>query len=405
MNVIKTFKSGTHRSATPLETLERIKKFLPVFGITRVANITGMDKIGIPVVTAIRPNSRSLATSQGKGITTDAAKVSALMESIEGFHAENIYNEVINISYEDLAYRENTVDISGIARSYYSPFDISEKFLWLRGIDIMNQKEIWVPYDAVSIDFSVSHKPASLISDSNGLSSGNTEIESLLHGIYEVIERDALALFFHAPHLYEEKKIVLDSVENPENAWLLNLMNKANVSVGIWDITSDIGVPTYICKTIDKGDVFEITSRPTYGSGTHLDPHIALSRAITEAAQSRATFISGSRDDQPLENYINSYSVDVLHQWKNDISSPNYKAFDNTSSICNETFEDDLEYLLGALSNSGISQAICVSLTKQELGIPVSKVIIPHLEGITHMHDRAVGDRIGSIDNGIKSGP
>jgi YcaO-like protein with predicted kinase domain len=401
MNSIKTFKSGTHRSATPLETLEKIKKFLPVFGITRVANITGMDKIGIPVVTAIRPNSRSLATSQGKGVTIEAAKVSALMESIEGFHAENIFQEAINISYEDLVYRSDTVDISGIARSYNSPFDTSERILWLRGIDFMNQKEVWVPYDAVSTDFSVSQKPTSLISDSNGLSSGNTGIESLLHGIYEVIERDALALFFHAPHLYEDRKIDLNSIQSSENIHLLNLINNANVSVGIWDITSDIGIPTYICKTIDRGEIFEISSRPTYGSGTHLDSNIALSRAITEAAQSRATFISGSRDDQPLENYINSYSVDSLNKWKIDISGINYSPVSH-HNIFHETFEEDFEYLLGALSNSGIKQAIYVDLTKPELGIPVSKVIIPHLEGITNTHDRATGFRIGRIADGIK---
>lgn len=399
MGSIKTFKSGTHRSATPLETLERIKKFLPVFGITRVANITGMDKIGIPVVTAIRPNSRALATSQGKGTTIDAAKVSALMESIEGFHAENIYQDAINISYEDLAYRSDTIDISGIARSYNNPFDISQRILWMRGIDLINQKEVWVPYDAVSTDFSVAQKPTSLISDSNGLSSGNTEIESMLHGIYEVIERDALALFFHAPHLYEDRKIELNSIQNSENNRLLNLINNANVSIGIWDITSDIGIPTYICKAIDKGEIFEITSRPTYGSGTHLDNNVALSRAITEAVQSRATFISGSRDDQPLENYIGSYSADTLRKWRTDISNKSHKTVDH-NNIFHETFEDDLEYLLRALENSGIKQAICVDLTKPEFGIPVSKIIIPHLEGITHTHDRAIGYRMERLSDG-----
>src|ERR1700722_5426568 len=40
-----------------------------------------------------------------------------------------------------------------------------------------------------------------------------------------------------------------------------------------------------------------------WGSGTHLAKDIALSRALTEAIQSRATIITGSRDDVFPELY------------------------------------------------------------------------------------------------------
>ena len=63
---------------------------MPTMGITRIANITGLDRLGIPVVMVCRPNSRSIAVSQGKGLTLDAAKASGLMESVETFHAESI---------------------------------------------------------------------------------------------------------------------------------------------------------------------------------------------------------------------------------------------------------------------------------------------------------------------------
>lgn len=59
-------------------------------GITRVADVTGLDRIGIPVVMVCRPNARSLAVSQGKGIDIEAATVSGLMESVELYHAEHI---------------------------------------------------------------------------------------------------------------------------------------------------------------------------------------------------------------------------------------------------------------------------------------------------------------------------
>jgi ribosomal protein S12 methylthiotransferase accessory factor len=79
----KAFKAGTHRHVGPEQTLARVRPFLGRMGITRVANVTGLARIGIPVVQAVRPNSRSLSVSQGKGLTLAAAKASALMEAGE----------------------------------------------------------------------------------------------------------------------------------------------------------------------------------------------------------------------------------------------------------------------------------------------------------------------------------
>ncbi len=81
---------GTIRVRDAASTLAWIRPLLPQFGITRVANITGLDRIGIPVWTCIRPNGRSLSVSQGKGLTPELAQVSAVMESIECHHSEYV---------------------------------------------------------------------------------------------------------------------------------------------------------------------------------------------------------------------------------------------------------------------------------------------------------------------------
>ena len=86
----KAFTDGTHRLIPPQETIDRVRHVLPVMGITRVANVTGLDTIGIPVVMVCRPNSRSISVSQGKGCDISAAKASGLMESVESYHAEHI---------------------------------------------------------------------------------------------------------------------------------------------------------------------------------------------------------------------------------------------------------------------------------------------------------------------------
>ena len=77
------FRLGTHRRQPPVATLAAIRPIAAHCGVTRLADVTGLDTIGIPVFQAIRPLARSLSVSQGKGVTRVAARVSALMEAIE----------------------------------------------------------------------------------------------------------------------------------------------------------------------------------------------------------------------------------------------------------------------------------------------------------------------------------
>ncbi len=98
----KHYRVGTHRVVSPVQTLERIRPHLTDMGITRLANVTGLDRVGIPVVMAMRPNSRSVAVSQGKGVDLNAAKASAVMESVESWHAERIDLPTLYGSYNDL---------------------------------------------------------------------------------------------------------------------------------------------------------------------------------------------------------------------------------------------------------------------------------------------------------------
>ena len=84
----KQFVAGTHRAMDPAKTLERIRPHLSKAGVTRVADITGLDTIGIPVAISVRPGSGTLAVDSGKGATLIAAATSASMEAIERFVGE-----------------------------------------------------------------------------------------------------------------------------------------------------------------------------------------------------------------------------------------------------------------------------------------------------------------------------
>src|SRR5690242_4196641 len=118
----KHYRSGTHRMVAPIDTFERVRRFMPVMGITRIANVTGLDSIGIPVVSVYRPNARSLSVFQGKGLDLIAAKTSGLMEAIEAYHAERILLPLKLASYEDLRYSHTVVDVWQLAHSPNTPF-------------------------------------------------------------------------------------------------------------------------------------------------------------------------------------------------------------------------------------------------------------------------------------------
>ena len=74
---------GGIRNVKPDESLKYIKPKTPEFGITRIADVTGLDRIGIPVAIAVRPSALSISVSQGKGTTIESAMMGAIMESID----------------------------------------------------------------------------------------------------------------------------------------------------------------------------------------------------------------------------------------------------------------------------------------------------------------------------------
>src|SRR5580698_7948827 len=161
----KSYRQGTHRLIAPETTLARLAPFLPAMGITRVANITGLDSIGIPVVVAVRPNSRGLAVSQGKGLDLFAAKVSALMESIEAHHAERIIAPLILASYDDIRRTRRVVNVDQLprvsdrtatsSRIGGKAFHPGLELLWIEGYDLINSESIWLPYELVHSNFTL----------------------------------------------------------------------------------------------------------------------------------------------------------------------------------------------------------------------------------------------------------
>jgi len=384
----KRYRDGTHRARPPAETVADYARLMPRLGITRLASITGLDAIGLPVYMAIRPNGRALSAAQGKGFDRDTARASALMEAIESWHGERIEAPLRHDSYQGLRRHADVVDIERMALRAHRVLRYDRPLLWIEGWDLVAGRPVWLPFAAVTTNFVQDPDEATaFVTSSNGLASGNHLLEAIVHGLCEVIERDATTLAALAPE-GERAARRLDlapGATGPLCERALALIRAAGAEVIAYDTTSDVGVPAYECKVFDRPDVPRWHIKGFSGGfGCHPSAEIALLRAITEAIQSRLTLIAGSRDDNFTATYESFGDPALLRaQLERLAASPPRRRFEAVS-LATDTFEGDLAVLLERLRAVGVDSAVVVDLTRAELGVPVVKVVVPGLEG----HDK-----------------
>jgi ribosomal protein S12 methylthiotransferase accessory factor len=384
--VPKAFRRGTHRAATPEETFERARRFMPVMGITRVADVTGLDHIGVPVALAYRPNARSLAVSAGKGLDLAAAKASALMEAIEGWHAERILHPLLLASVNELRFTHSLADVARLPRVSAGALHDDLRILWIEGRNLADGAPAWLPFEVVHTNYTLPLPPRSgaLLASSNGLASGNHLVEAAAHAVGELVERDATTLWHALDEAGRRRtRVDLATVDDEACASVLSRFAAARVAVGVWEITSDVGVAAFRCTIVDEDPTGHRSHLPGLGSGCHPSRGVALLRALTEAAQTRLTLITGARDDLGLAHYVaaqdRAVHARVLAEMR---AGPACRSFAAAPTRESDTLDEDLAHLLARLHAAGAPQAILVDLTRPGIGIPVARVVVPGLEGL-----------------------
>ena len=359
-------RDGTHRTATLDQTWRRFAPKAKRAGITRIADITGLDTLGIPVFTAIRPMGRSLSTQQGKGLTPEAARISALMESLETFTAEQA-RATVSGSYRALAKKRRVVDVRKLPRAT-KRLDLDATWRWIEGWDLTANEPVLVPLETVTLDTTFTRPPVFDIS-SNGLASGNALVEAIVHGLCEVLERDAEA---HWRRSGSDRRIVLDTIDNGACQGLIERITRTGARVMLWDLEGRI--PAIGCAIVENP--YEVAWRPLgvyQGFGAHLLPEIAIARALTEAAQTRLTYIAGGRDDFFPFDYERATDPElVATMWGRTAEEPIDAR--ELPRCATRGLGEDLEVLVALCE-----QVIAVDLTLPELGVPVAKVIVPGL--------------------------
>lgn len=381
----KAYRGGTHRSCRPAETLARVLPLADKMGITRLANVTGLDNIGIPVYMACRPLSRSVAVSQGKGLTAEEAKTSAFMEAVETYHAENIDAPVKVVSLNDLAAGYPVIDVAGLPLSALGDFLPDQPISWIEGSRLANGtrngEPLWMPLELVSTDFTLPQPPGSFAfpANTNGLASGNTQEEAQLHALCELIERDALSLWrLGGGAARAASKLDAATVDSDAAVSLLDRYRAAGLDVGIWDVTSDVGVPVFCCAVAEPSDT---AVEAELGAGCHPDREVALLRALTEAAQSRTTRIAGSRDDYVPESYDSAAKLARNRTAQLWLADPPCRSFAAAPSFAGDSVAGDLAAVIARLAEIGVDDLAAVDLSRPEIGIPVARVVASGLEG------------------------
>jgi ribosomal protein S12 methylthiotransferase accessory factor len=374
------YMGGTHRCRDPQETIEKVEGKLKAAGVTRIAEITHLDRIGIPVYSAIRPGAAEGAVSiyAGKGATKPQAKASAMMEAFERYSAEQQKTDKEKIVVGSFTEIDGCID----PKSLILPSNILDSdrnsISWVMATNAVDDSECLVPANAIYHPYIPVNGISLFKSNTNGLASGNVIEEAVFHGITEVVERDAWSIF---EALRQPKREV--NCENTENQFIIEVMskfNKAGVEIKLVDLTADVKIPTMAAVSDDT--VLKDPALLTLGVGTHLDPEVAAIRALTEVAQSRATQIHGTREDTTRAVFMRKAGYQrmkkINRHWFGE--SQGVVELSDVKNRAKKSFKDDIETSLKLLSECGFDQVLYTDLTRPEINIPVVRVVIPGME-------------------------
>lgn len=363
---------GTHRTRLPEETLKWIEPVFERVGITRIADVTWLDEIGIPVYQAIRPDSWSLCVSQGKGLTAELAKVSAAMESIELWHAERIQIEQRVASPRELT-EELPYRLDELALAPRNAVHTDARLDWSAATIIRTGTRSWLPTELLNQDCRITDRWSIPLFTrwTNGLASGNTLTEAVLHGLYEVIERDAIA---RAATTGPLPTVALGTVVGPAES-LIGQMRHAGVELQVTVLPSPVELPCF------RAEIWSDTLPLVFaGTGCHLDRDVALCRALTEAAQTRLTLIAGTRDDILRRNYAHADRAARLRgSGFAEDDGRHRTTYTDVPTTQQPDLAEDLRVTAGHVKAVTGREPLYADHTRPDLGIPVVTVVCPGL--------------------------
>ena len=314
----------------------------------------------------------------GKGADHQAARVSALMEAIERVSAEGPPSRPLHGCFRDLGSAHNLIDPSRFDLPPDTAFNPDREIDWTEAHDLFTGKTVLIP-----TDLAICPPREGVLSqpDTNGLASGNSRLEATVHGLCEVIERDAMGqwafqLLYGDRERPPEHPIDLETL--PQSC--IQVVRRAHgegLRVNLSLLESNIDVPVIHAVMTDPRFISSTgpAARRFDGFGCHPDAEVAASRALNEAAQSRLAIIQGGRD---------SYNrmprgIGASDNSGRDCLSSKPMPFQAVATHGFADLADDLAYILSTLTRAGFDCAVVSELTLPGADIAVIRVRVAGL--------------------------
>ncbi len=364
-------------------------------GVTRVARLTGLDRTGVEVASAVRPGAHVLQVTNGKGATFEVATAGALLEAAELWAAERALVDVWDDAAA-LAERHGADVVVGpeaLAPERAEPGWAALRLAWRTGQDLLGGTPALVPACAVHCPPAGGPLlgPAVVPWTSNGMGAHADRAAALLHALLEAAERDLLARAL--PDGFTEEAIasrLLDpgslASAAPRAAALAAGLEGRGFGVHLLDASPGAAgdAPALPCAAAVIVDHALGPVPVSAGYACRLDRDEALVAALLEAAQSRATEIHGAREDVLVGDRHAAASLAALlaatRSRRDAARMPGVRVARAGSTRASQggAAAAGVRAVLERLRRAGVSRAVAIELEGPP-GVHVVKVLVPGL--------------------------
>jgi YcaO-like protein with predicted kinase domain len=362
------------RASSSAEAYAKVMSWARLCGVTRLAEATGLDRVGIPNYYVVRPKALHpcAIVSSGKGPTRATAMLSGLFECYERWAAEEPSSRPILASAEQL--HDQWPALKVVLPQLNSARD---RLLWIVAIDLISQEPCFVP--ARSIVFPYKDVPdlgGAVPSDTNGLASGTTLAEAVCMALLELIERDAIA------RMQYSNCERLDVHSLPQASFsLVERFLMRGIDMSILLAPSPTKLPVFLCVSLDE--VLRLPTLCCSGSAANPDGDEAITRAVSEVAQSRISFITTVQEDvseqiSPLLEVGYEERRSRLQAWFH-ADTVDYRTIPNTSFA---TFSDLLSYLVARVREAFPDSVLACAELQNFPGLATVRLYNPSMLGI-----------------------
>jgi ribosomal protein S12 methylthiotransferase accessory factor len=368
------------RTASSADMLGRAKAVAEICGITRLADITQLDELALPVWQAVRPMSRSLSVHQGKGWSMAAAQIGGLMEAIESHHAETYVPVDHQMSVREAMQHFGLTHMDDFLTRRSDSIDADVRLDWAMTTPLGGSIAFPVPSLCASLDFTTDID-SGIERNSNGLSGGACLEDALLSALCEVLERDAASRVHSWSTITRAaQRLLLTDVEAPWVQQLQTRLHALNLTLLCWNVSSWAGLPCFQARLSDLSPLSMTELPASEGWCCHPLAEVALSGAILEAIQSRLTYVAGARDDIEDMSAIHKHQSNLYislegltpvgvqpQRWADIASWPMLPS------------GQWLEMIYERLHRAGFQHIGYLNLTQPHIGIIVVKIFVPGL--------------------------